>query len=313
MKELIDYCKSYADFREASQQKPVDKSIKSFINYLLKAYPEEPFQQYMFDKWCSKHDTETMNSQYVRVASINAFVRFMNQRGLSDVVPYEHIKWSTQPKRIIYLTKEEINNFFLAINEQPCDSTIQRITAMTWSVLFRLYYSTGLRPIEARLLSTKDVNLETGTLSIVNTKGYNQHMVALHESVINLMRQYNDLISKICPNREFFFVKSDGNKLARSAINAAYQTFWHKYNDRSSVTYHFRHNYAIQNINSWISLGYDQSWNRLICLSKSMGHRKLKDTLYYYSLAPQYANELKKLSEQNLINIIPELPNEEEY
>jgi hypothetical protein len=44
-----------------------------------------------------------------------------------------------------------------------------------------------------------------------------------------------------------------------------------------------------------------------------MGHRKLKDTLYYYSLAPQYANELKKLSEQNLINIIPELPNEEEY
>lgn len=49
--------------------------------------------------------------------------------------------------------------------------------------MFKLLYSTGMRTIEARLLKKENVDLKNGIISIENSKGYNQHYIALHESM----------------------------------------------------------------------------------------------------------------------------------
>lgn len=313
MKSLTEHYAAYERYRAASQMKPCDSMVRTFIRFCMTHYAEyEHLQQWMLDKWASKHDSEKPNSQYTRVAHVNAFIRFLSKRGLSDVVPYDDIKWHSRPKDIVFLSPEEILNFFKAINELPTNSTKQRVEAMTWTVIFRLYYSTGMRPMEARLLSVKNVDTQGHIIEIQHTKGYRQHLVALHPSMAALIVRYDDIVSQIYPQRDFFFVRGSGKGITGPEMNAVFQRLWSKYNQRHSVTYHFRHNYAIENINAWINIGYDESWDRLLCLSKSMGHSKLKETLYYYSLAPQYANELRQLSEKNLKTILPQLNNEEE-
>lgn len=57
--------------------------------------------------------------------------------------------------------------------------------------------------------------------------------------------------------------------------------------------YDFGHNYATTDINRWIGieLAFD---DRLVYLSKSMGHRSLESTAYY-SLTPALADVLNEL------------------
>lgn len=72
----------------------------------------------------------------------------------------------------------------------------QIINRIEIPVLFRLLYSSGLRINEVRLLRTKDVDLNVGIIHVRHTKGYNEHIVALHQSMLKLIHQYDHLIEK---------------------------------------------------------------------------------------------------------------------
>lgn len=61
-----------------------------------------------------------------------------------------------------------------------------------------------MRTTEARLLRREDVCLEDGIVNIRYSKGYNQHFVVLHDSMLELMKKYDVAISKLVPERIFF-------------------------------------------------------------------------------------------------------------
>ena len=72
----------------------------------------------------------------------------------------------------------------------------------------------------------------------------------------------------------------------------------------------FRHNYAIENINSWINSGFEFH-DKLVFLSKSMGHTSLESTKYYYSIVPALADILQKTTGAGFDEIVPEVPDYE--
>ena len=85
---------------------------------------------------------------------------------------------------------------------------------------------------------------------------------------------------------------------------------WDRVNVEKAVPYDFRHHYAIQNINSWISLGFDFN-DKFLYLSKSMGHTSLDSTRYYYSLVPALAAIIQEKTEEGFNEIVPEVPHYE--
>src|SRR5699024_6751291 len=96
-------------------------------------------------------------------------------------------------------TDEELRNFFYA-----CDTiqiTRNRRTTIfrkiMMPVVFRLLYSTGMRTTEVRLLKREDVNLEKGVINIQKSKGYNQHYVVMHDSMLAIMKRYDKEIEGI--------------------------------------------------------------------------------------------------------------------
>ena len=64
------------------------------------------------------------------------------------------------------------------------------------------------------------------------------------------------------------------------------------------------------NINKWLDTGYE-FFDKLTYLGKSMGHRSLESTAYYYSLVPSLASVLSEKSEACFNDIIPEVRDEE--
>lgn len=156
---------------------------------------------------------------------------------------------------------------------------------MTLPVFFRLLYSSGMRTTEAILLERDDVNLENGVVSIKRGKGYDQHYAVLHDTMLDLMRTYDGRMDELVPNRRVFFPTPDDKPHPPAWVTYHFRVLWQSCNSSHAIPYELRHNYAIENINSWTHQGFAVH-DKLLALSKSMGHRQIGSTLAYYSLTP---------------------------
>jgi integrase len=263
--------------------------------------------QEMADSWCRKRDTELSNTCRGRIYVIHHFVCYLKERGFTEIneppIP------AKAPRIYIphVFTEEELENFFKACDSLPAtprrrDVLSRRIMA---PVFFRLLYSSGIRTTEARLLRVGDVNLDDGVLNIRHSKGTSQHFVVLHDTMLDLMRRYDNAIRMLCPERDYFFQSFRGSCLPNYWVVVNFRQLWYKYNTSHAVAYELRHNYAIENINRWVGEGFD-FYDKLLCLSRSMGHSELESTKYYYSLVPALNGILSRLTGKNFSDTIPD-------
>jgi integrase len=302
--------RAFISYRKASErwnEVSYEANLRLFDKYCEKHYlGAAELSQNMVDSWCAQRETETNNSCRARIYPVVSFIRYLRKRGMTTVaepnVPRE------EPRVYIphAFTKDELANFFAACDSIPTmPKTREQLSRrITVPVFFRLLYSSGIRTTEARMLKRKDVNFDSGVLDIRYSKGHAQHYVVLHDSMLSLMRQYDDVIGKRYPSRTYFFPARDGNFHKAAWVQRNFNEMWSRSNSSKAVPYELRHNYAIENINSWTDEGFGFN-AKLLYLSKSMGHRVLESTKYYYSLVPGLADIIE--SQTNEGAVIPEV------
>jgi len=154
------------------------------------------------------------------------------------------------------------------------------------------------------MLRAKDVDLSCGILNIRISKGTDQHYVALHDSMADLLRKYDGAIKRYHPDREYFFPNRNGSHFTKTWVQVRFRENWDRYNSAYATAYELRHNYATENINSWTDEGFGFD-AKLLYLSKSMGHYSVESTKNYYSLVPGLADILQAHSESDIV--IPEV------
>lgn len=285
------------------------RNLKRFAKHCAERYPEEAgLTNEMVDGWCGRRDTESGNSCRARIYVISAFVGYLRERSLTDMQGPSIPK--KQKCRYIphAFTEQELSNFFRACDEIKVDANapIRTTRKLTVPVYFRLLYSSGLRTNEARQLRTDDVDLKNGVLNIRVSKGDDQRFVALHDSMKEIMCQYDSAIGKHCPGRIFFFPSLRSGYYKESWVHYNFEQLWFKHNDSHATAYDLRHNYAVENVNQWIGDGFDY-YAKLVCLSKSMGHTVLESTKYYVHLVPALADLIEDVSGENFDSIVPEV------
>ena len=309
---LAPMIESFASFRQASGRWNVtdELNIHLFDRHCVVNFPgATELTQEMVDGWCRRRDTELLsNSHRGRIYVIFNFVNYLKKRNLTRInAPSIPVK---MPRTYIphAFTEEELESFFKACDSLPekprrRDVLLRRITI---PVFFRLLYSSGIRTNEARLLRVSDVNLDNGILNIRQSKGHSQHFIVLHDTMLVLMCMYDDAMRMLYPEREFFFSSARGSFYTQQWVVVNFRQLWYKYNNAHAVAYQLRHNYAIENINQWVGEGFD-FFDKLLYLSRSMGHSDLESTKYYYSLVPALSGILSRLTGENFNNTIPNL------
>ena len=314
----------YQDFmshREAyGRKKPANDFTRCFLNWCNRTYPDEEYlKQEMLEIWGTKRDTENTLSHGRRAAAVNHYVEFINERGDGPYTLIEY-EWGNPSPEPILASKAEMANFFKAVDELPIESTKNNplidnmllVRAIEAPVLFRMLYSTGIRVNEIRWLHRDDVDLENGIIYVRRAKGYYERIIALHSTMTELLRKYDRLIRKEVPDTEIFFPNADGSMHNSAWIRVNFKTLWYKYNpkpadgSREVVPYVFRHNYAIENIMSWDQRGYNAD-KKMVALSKSMGHRGIQSTQYYFHLVPRFADLLDEKEGASISEIIPDI------
>jgi len=296
---------TYSAFQRASDRFGTtwETSLFLFDNHLKTNYPQaEELSQEMVDSWCKQRETEINNSCISRVNAIVGLIRYLRQRQLTTISEPE----LPHKERRTYIphafTEIELANFFRACDEIPDLPKTKRYASrrILVPVFFRLLYSSGIRTCEARLLRVEDVDLVHGILNIRLSKGTSQHYVALHNSIVGILRRYDVAIREYHADRIYFFPTKFGTFPSRYWVQDNFRAMWSKYNDSYATAYELRHNYAVENINSWTDEGFGFD-AKLHYLSKSMGHSVLESTKYYYSLVPGMADILLAHSDGDIV------------
>lgn len=291
-----------------------ERMLKTFDRYCAENHSDATkLSQEMVDNWCQKRSTEQNNTCRARIRSVRSFITYLRARGETDVTlpvmpPIEETTFIPHA-----FTDDELSAFFkacdnMAIKEKTRNSHYRKIIV---PVFFRLLYSSGIRTFEARLLRVADVDLQYGVLNIQKSKGLDQHYVALHDTMLELMRKYDAAIRKVYPNRMYFFPSSNQKHYKSCWLNKTFSELWKTASDSHATPYALRHNYATANINSWTDGGGFGFDDKLQYLSKSMGHRDFRSTQYYYSLVPQFADILVEKTNASFEEIVPEVFDEE--
>ena len=136
-------------------------------------------------------------------------------------------------------------------------------------------------------------------------------ITASNKVFLYIMRRYDTAINGIVPEREYFFPSIRNSHFNRGWVTKNFNLLWRKANTSHATAYEFRHHYAVTNLNQWTGYGFEFH-DKLVYLSKSMGHTTLESTKYYYSIVPGLPEIIKEQTENSSEWMIPEVPLDEE-
>ncbi len=139
-----------------------------------------------------------------RVSVVRELAKYMNSVGeQAYLLPLQLTKKTGRHIPYIY-SKEDLSKLFKEMDSlQP--SLRSPTKHLVVSVIFRMIYCCGLRPVEARRLRREDVNLFDGTVNILESKGHKDRIVVLSEDMRELCRNYDQRVEAIHPERRYFF------------------------------------------------------------------------------------------------------------
>jgi len=158
----------------------------------------------------------------------------------------------------------------------------------TWQTLIGLLACTGLRISEAMRLKTSEVDWKQSLLIIRKSKFGKTRLVPLHPSALPPLREYARRRQELFPLAQHFFVSETGNRLAHSTVG---QTFTElrkgiPFSRRPPRLHDLRHTMASEVLQRWQSSRQGAA-NRILILSRYLGHGHVEDTYWYLTALPQ--------------------------
>jgi len=267
--------------------------------------------EYVFLKWIQLKDKESTSNQQKRYYAIHGFACFLIKRGYVDVYDAENpmlLKNNFVP--YIY-TEDEIARIFDCADHYHTErkSNIFNNNRIM-PVLLRLLYSTGFRISEALSLRVCDVNIEKGTISLIEGKNHAGRNIVVSASMKRVLETYLQTIT-FCRNDEYLFHGYDGRAYTVCTARCAFHCILEKAGIRRRPSgnfprlHDFRHLFAIRALEQMAEKGYDL-YTSLPILCKYLGHKSIVETEYYIRLTQDRYFQLTGAVSKYAPNLFPD-------
>lgn len=205
--------------------------LKHFDAFCFQKGSSQPFlSKELITEWGTLKDQEEMATCSKRMSVLRQFGFYMISLGKEAYIPKHFYK---RVKKVVHiLSAEEIVSIFKVIDGYiPCVSyeAFHRLAA-EYKVIFRLLYCCGLRISEVRNLHTDEVDLDHGTLRVMQSKGRKDRMVYLPEDLTELLREYSFKLSSVflCQSVWFFPARDPEKQLSNVTIDKRFRDSWGK-------------------------------------------------------------------------------------
>lgn len=226
----------------------------------------------------------------VRLGLVRGFARYVQTLDLRTQVPSTDLLRYRRRRAVPYLYSEiEIAQLVCAaLRLQP------RIHASTYSTLFGLIASTGMRRGEAIALDRDDIDWGQGLLVIRKSKFGKSRELPLHGTTIDALRTYAQLRDHFCarPKAPSFFVSLAGTRLLDHRVHMIFHRLVRRVGIKARSArcrpriHDLRHTFAVRTMLHWYRAGVDVE-SKLPLLSTYLGHFDPTTTYWYLSAAPE--------------------------
>lgn len=209
-------------------------------------------------------------------------------------------------------TDDEMRRLFAAIESIP-DNRSEPMLRELFPVMMRLTYTCGLRPNESRVLKHGEINFNTGTILITETKCNKERIVVMSPDMLACAREYEAKRTILSHGSEYFFPKWDGGVFEARIIQGYFTECWkcanpgvHRDDLPCVRVYDLRHRFATSAIIRWIDSGAELG-AKLTYLQAFMGHESINETLYYVHFLPEHLVKSSGVDWSEFNDIVPEV------
>ena len=241
------------------------------------------------------------NQRANRLNVLIRFARFARAEDSCHEIPPANIFCGRRYRRTPYIfTDEEVQRLMLHAARLGPPGTLR---PHTYSTVFGLLASTGLRISEALSLRFDDVTPEG--LVIRETKFRKSRLVALHETAAVALRHYLLRRGKFANCDDHVFVSCRGGKLSYKIAATTFQEVLKaagiqgKPNGPKPRLHDFRHRFAVKALQACPD-GRDRVTRHMLALSTYMGHACLRSTYWYLESTPQLMKDIAGVCESFL-------------
>lgn len=223
-----------------------------------------------------------------RLDTVRLFARHLHALDPTTEVPpadvFPHRQGRVQP----YLYSEQD----LAALLRAAERLAPAMRGKTWWTLLGLLAVTGMRPGEACRLRCEDVDLEAGTLVIVDSKFGKSRKVFLHSTATAALHAYAQARRQVAPNwAGTFLVNTRGTALKAHNLHYTFALLIASAGVQASLgraprLHDIRHSFTVATMLDWYREGADVQ-ARLPLLSTWLGHVNPKCTYWYLQAVPE--------------------------
>ena len=268
-----------------------EQLLQQYSNWLvMRNYSQQTYKAYMgsvrkFWSFCEARRKEVGFDKNNAVQTYLAYRLKVEKRDFSTVNgDYSALQWfykyvldrEWNVRKLIRPKKEKRLPRYLT-PQQVCD-LLDAVTSEKHRLMMLVYYATGMRLSEVRLLLWEDVNFEEGIIHVKKGKGAKDRIVILPQGLAGKMQEFRTMQRT---TQQFVFEgKTPGSPIAARTIQWGFIRARQKAGLPKWVTAHvLRHSFATAS---------NRNGADLLILNKLLGHKKLSTTSRYLHLNVQH-------------------------
>ena len=244
-------------------------------------------------EWARQHVVQTSAVTAARrIEIVRPFAAYYRQFEVDSEVPATGIlgRGHRRPVPHIY-TDDEIRELLERAGRLTPRGGLRPLTYRT---LFGLIAAAGLRVSEAVALQVAEVDLQSATITVRQTKFRKSRCLPLHASVVQALseyRQVRDRRADLSACAQFFASPTSG-ALPVGTVQHVFSRMrprlgWQARGDHPSPRIHdLRHTFAVRRLQRWheagVSIDHAMFW-----LCTYLGHANISDTYWYLTGVPE--------------------------
>jgi site-specific recombinase XerD len=299
---LADRFSDFVNFRRLGGVEPRNqiKQLRPFDIFLY----EEGFQgawptPEVVDGYVATTDHLHPGTRGNRLSAVRQFCRYLRQFEPECYVPARKRALERRPRRIPHIfSEEEITALLNAASNLPPSGSMR---AKTYSALFGLLYTTGMRCGEAFALNIEEVDLEQNLLYVNKGKFGKSRWVPISASTSHALERYIAERSRVAPSapNDPVFITGGGRRLYHTNTERAFHDALKACALRDTKgcqrprVHDLRHSYACTRVLIWYREGKDV--NKLLpALATYLGHVDVTSTQVYLRATAELLEEANK-------------------